>query len=286
MKIYKSIFSFICCTMLCISMTCVPVAATSDLSDYNTDSSTGWNFKVNKDHRGSKYNLYTFASTDIKSLYSSDLSSAISLWGSKISMAETTQSGYGVITTMNKPTSDTIASAQVNCYVSNAHSVNDFTITINTALYDSYSTTMKKKILAHEIGHLYGLGHFNDTSKIMNPTAATTMAITSTDLYGMDVCTHNHTHTSTTYYSYSRYSGTQHIARCSTCKAFIYQNHSLNGSVCTKCGYPYAKSIDDYEDFDEQDNDNVEVDDMPQDEFEYEDDMTDIYDTPFVYYEN
>lgn len=289
MKINKTFFSFLFCAIISYSLICTNVSADScgDLKDYYTDNTSGWSLRSSKLHRGTKSCKYKYASDDVKKAFSKDMEGAISLWGSHISMSETTASGYGYIRTENNDGSASIAKTGGMTFVeTTGHYNNEFTIIINTALYSKKTDTLKQKVLAHEIGHVYGLDHFSDVNKIMNPSLQATGSITSSEFNGMDTCTHNHTHTATTYYSYSGYSANQHIARCSTCKAYTYQNHVMNGKVCAKCGYPYANSINDYEDFDGQDNDNVEVDDMPQGEFEYEDEITYSDDTPFVYDEN
>lgn len=239
MKFNKKIFSFFCCLVVCLSITCTPVYAVNDLNDYNTDTTSGWSLKSSKSHRGSKVNHYKYASTDIEKTYSSDFDNAISLWGTNISLSKTTSTGYGVITTENNDSSTAVATTSGLTYsTSIGHYNSAFTITINTAKYDKKTATLKKYALAHEIGHVYGLSHFSDTSKIMNPSLSTSMTISTTDLAGLKTCTHAHTHTKSTTYTYESYSNLRHKSRCKTCKAYILENHSFNtNNVCKLCGY-------------------------------------------------
>ena len=233
----KTLSLFIICIIIFPFMFGHNVSA-GDLDDYYTDSTSGWTLKDSKSHRGSKGNLYHYSSTSVKSSYASDFSSAVSLGGGYISMSETTSSEYGIITTENNESSNAVATTGGLTYTSSTGHYNDsFLITINKAKYDDKSANLKALALAHEIGHVYGLSHFDDSTKLMNPSLVSAMTVSSSDKYGMTVCTHSHTHSSA--FSYNSYSNLRHKKRCTTCKAYTLESHSWDssGTVCTDCGY-------------------------------------------------
>lgn len=234
------IFTFIFSLTLIISMMSLTIYAASDFDSYYTDSSSGWALKDLKHHRGSKTNSYSFSSTSVKETYAADLSGAISLWGTKISMSETATTGYGVITIQDNESSNAVATTSGLSYnTTTGHTTNAFTITINKPNYDNKTSSLKQKALAHEIGHVYGLDHFSDTSKIMNSSLVSTMTISTSDSAGMNLCTHAHTHGTTTTYTYENYSNLRHKQRCSTCGIYTLENHVWNAAstACTVCGY-------------------------------------------------
>lgn len=284
MKIIKNFCCFVLSATVCLSLICTTVSAACYMTGYQTDSTSGWT--LYSTHRGSIVSDYKFFNSEIKNRYSSDMKTSIAMWGSHISMEETSVSGYGTITVVNDQSSGAYATTYPygDGY---GHTGENYKIAINQANYDDAYPSIKKVVLAHEIGHVYGLNHYNDRSKIMNPEALSFMTISDSEFAGIDACTHRDSHTSFTYVGYS---GSYHIARCTHCKAYTYQAHyySSSSNACVKCGYPYrsAMGIDDCEDYDEQNNDNVEVDNVPQVEFEYEDEMTNLYGTPFVNDEN
>lgn len=224
--------------MLCFSSLFSSVYATNDLEEYNTDNVSGWTLKNSKAHRGSKGYLYKYESDTVKEKYSSDFVSAIDMWGNRINMTETSLTGYGVFSVQNDSSSTAVATTSGLKYNDSiGHYYDSFTITINSARYDNKDSSLRTKALAHEIGHLYGLTHFSDTSKIMNPSLASTMSITTTDANGLNTCTHSHTHSDSTSYTYERYSNLRHKSRCSTCKAYKYENHLWGSNdTCSLCG--------------------------------------------------
>ena len=108
---------------------------------------------------------------------------------------------------------------------------------------ESLSDTVKAKIIAHEIGHAYGLGHTIQSNHIMYGTGSDTWKasayVTSQDIWGMKVVTHAHMHNPATITGqYYLLDDTYHQVLCSSCKALILQAHTYNlYNICTRCGY-------------------------------------------------
>ncbi|MCL2054275.1 MAG: M10 family metallopeptidase domain-containing protein [Oscillospiraceae bacterium] len=210
------------------------------LNDLETDTTTGWAFLSNKEHSGVKAYTYNYASSSVKDTYSSDVLSGISAWGTCISMSEKEKSPTGTFTVSNNPSSSSIAESKVTSNASTKHVIS-WTITINSAKYPDGTTAednkKKRMVIAHEIAHTYGLGHFSDTSKAMNPTYNSKMSVSDTDKAGIQTLTHEHKHDTKTSYTFKNYSNLRHTKRCNTCKTYVYENHNWDTSnMCKDCG--------------------------------------------------
>lgn len=232
----KRFLSSILAALFVISLS-VPIVYASDISSFLTDTTTGWTKYDSNGHMGTKNTSYTYASNAVRTAYSEYVDAGIALWGSRITCTETssTRAITGSFTVSNMDHSATAVTEAEN--TSNHRSF--WKITIYSQNFDSDDKTDagRYRTIAHEIGHVYGLHHVSNSSKIMYGTYNASKNVTSTDKAGMDVMTHSHTHSSSTSYTYNGYNGQQHKKRCSTCLAYSLENHTLNSNnVCTKCG--------------------------------------------------
>jgi len=187
-----------------------------DISTFQTDDITRWN-KLGVGHMGSTTTTYRYESNTVKTNYSSYVVNGIMLWGTNISCTENNSSTIGLF----KVSSDNIgatASTELTYYTSTNH-VATWAITIYSNSFDSNTTEEKNNTIAHEIGHVYGLAHVNNSSQIMY-YACFPKSVTSYDLDGMNVMTHVHTHSGSYPISYEQYTNTSHKVRCNTCRAY------------------------------------------------------------------
>lgn len=120
-------------------------------------------------------------------------------------------------------------------YDSNYH-INRWTMTIVHHSIASLSSSGKSKIIAHEIGHIAGLGHVENASSIMNYNYSSSMGVRTQDRRGMEVCTHQHTHSGSYSKTYEPYSASGHKTRCTYCKAYSLDVHVFVNKRCTFCG--------------------------------------------------
>lgn len=175
--------------------------------------------------------------------YHERLTEGKNMWGSNISFQR--------VSSLSSANVECNASANFPSYSANAFAVTTYpggdtvpfhnkkyTLTVNNATFLSLSDFEKKLVYAHEIGHVYGLGHVNITSQIMYPNKPlSTMGIRAADLRGMKWMTHTHecsSSTSSTYNTYEWQDTTLHRKRCVSCKSYICEAHT-DGLTCTLC---------------------------------------------------
>ena len=142
-------------------------AYASSIADWRTDSETGW-VKWHNRHMGTKYTTYSYESASTKAKYKAYVEAGIDKWGVTIDCSEVTTGAMGLIKEdiyYDPPGSASVQSS----YDANKH-ITSWVLTIYEALfpYDnsgtgaSASAAGKNNTIAHEIGHVYGLGEITD----------------------------------------------------------------------------------------------------------------------------
>ena len=124
--------------------------------------------------------------------------------------------------------------------------VTQWTMHIRKELFSQNTTYSDHRIInliAHEIGHVYGLDHYyengsdSNSMNIMNHTSGNVRYIRDIERIAMQVVTHQHTHTDSfeilesTHPNYA----TSHKAVCSSCKTYRYEAHTYTHPCQTKC---------------------------------------------------
>ena len=146
------------------------------------------------------------------------------MWGTYISCTEGNSSSKGTITV--SALDNGANAATLPSYNASNHHITNWTITIYSTNFNGNTTNGKNRTIAHEIGHVYGLGHVSFSSQIMYHTYSETKNVTSYDKAGMNVMTHTHTHTGSYSITLEQYSTFTHKVRCNTCKAYYLSNCS------------------------------------------------------------
>ena len=201
-------------------------AYASSIADWRTDSETGWVKWYNR-HMGTKYTTYSYESASTKAKYKADVDAGIAKWGVAINCQEVATGAMGLIKEDIYYDPPGSASVQTS-YDANKH-ITSWVLTIYSALfpYDNSGTGApasaagKNNTIAHEIGHVYGLGEISNSSQIMYGTYSETKTVTLNDRRGMHVMTHQHQHNaSTSYIILTSYYNT-HDQRCLGCCAIV-----------------------------------------------------------------
>ena len=171
---------------------------------------------ANRPHMAKKSTSYKFQNSTVLSKYQSLVESGINLWGSTITCTYNPSSTTGLIDTISGNQSYT-ALATISSNLTTRH-ITSWKITIASATFDPNTTAGKIRTIAHEIGHVYGLGHVSHTTQIMYGTYSASKNVTVYDRNGMNVMTHTDTHPTRTLEQGVNF---HHYTRCNTCKAAL-----------------------------------------------------------------
>ncbi len=236
-KMKSRLFGWVLAFVLCFSFSGSKVEAASLARTSANTSVSGWAYSTQSGHMGVKTSNYTFDSSTTYNTYSTYLSNGIALWGTNISMGYTSQSTAKGLIIASDAASDATASTLVVSVDSNGHRTK-FTITIYSVNFlGSYTNVNgRNRTIAHEIGHAYGLGDISQSSNIMYGSYSTLKQVTTQDIWGMKVVTHQHNHSSSTTGTYSQLNASYHNVVCSSCYGIYKQDHSYVNGICSKCG--------------------------------------------------
>lgn len=205
---------------------------------YVCDSSTGWKYSTQNFHMDSKNTSYYIYSESLRTAYKGYFEGGVGEWGNNVSVSYSS-SGRGYITEELDYSETRIASVKTN---GNSNGITtSWVLTINKVEYDKLSSDGKEKIMAHELGHVYGLGDLYGNAnynKIMCYGYNHLMTVTADDIMGMKVVTGVHRHTGSYSKEYEMISLTNHKARCTTCKTYYIESHTGSG-YCSKCGFSW-----------------------------------------------
>lgn len=224
--------------LLLVSAQAIFACATGRL----TDPSTGWSFGFpeNYTHAGTRSMTYYYNNSKGTS-YATYFEQGKKMWGSKISLSRVSSSVSPsielIVWDIFSFPYDFRANATTEPYSKPPPShYKRWKILVNQENFDPLSSYQKNAVMAHEIGHAYGLGHVNSASQIMYSfTPSSSTKVRSEDLRGMILMTHERSCSSaTSENTYERVDNSRHKKRCKACKSFVYEFHN-NGHYCSLC---------------------------------------------------
>jgi len=260
-----------------------------DYTGYEPEDDAGFKLHPDKNnrHMGSEYTSYSFSDQSVyyegveiePDSYEDLIESAEAMWVDKgkeisgnndyqiIDMEDLESGGMGTIQLVDYPYKRSPARTRVK-WISDPDTdylITEWTLYINVARFEErnddgtyrYDIETKRNIIAHEIGHIFGLGHAEDTGQIMYESfkineetgkiKSGTEEITESDIQGMEICTENfetimaaddeycsqiYSHSGG--YFFKEHSFTSELVVVGTeeiCKKEVY--------TCSDCGYSY-----------------------------------------------
>lgn len=233
--------NIIAVTVVILALTAICFgAAALDLSEVDPNTAiSGWAFSSQPGHMGTKNLTYSYYDSTVLSAYSTFVDGGIALWGDNINMTYTSDpSEAGLVFYKIDLPSKATASTQVISYDSQTEHRTKCVIYIYSDYFDSNVTDGKYRTIAHELGHVYGLGDMTSfANHIMYAAYSTTKNVTSDDIWGMKVVTHAHIHGTLFMGTYEVVNASYHDITCSSCYGKIRRVHSPNGFGVCACGY-------------------------------------------------
>lgn len=221
------------CSVLIIFISSNVYAHTTELSGGNTDSTCKFQLMSNGAHMGTSSTSFYYTPAIIEFDYSSNVNSASYSWAGYIYVGKNDNSS-NYITSQYWSYGTVYAAALAPSTVPHDTS---WYIKIYYNYFDALSSTQRSRVLAHEMGHIFGLMHVPYSSVLMYSTYQDPLPSPQTqDKWGIRNCTHSHiTHSFTLTENIG--SPTHHKVRCSVCNGFYYDTHDFINGECTECGY-------------------------------------------------
>lgn len=228
MKKYISFFLLVLIIVFSLNLVS---AHTNDIDSGVYDSTSKFKLLGDTLHLGATSSTYYFSPWELYDTYYANMSAASSAWGAYLSVSFDDESDNYVWRTTSS--SSIMAAATTPSY---SHD-NEWNLLIYSDNFDSISSTQKKYVLAHELGHAWGLSHVMYTTSIMYPYYQSPMpAPTTQDINGIRNC--NHTHTTHSFTIFDDYGSTiYHKTRCSSCFGYYLEPHNMVEGECIECGY-------------------------------------------------
>lgn len=195
----------------------------------------GWKLRDRNSIRGSKKYTYSFDSSTLSGVLSEYLNEAIAMWGGEISLTKASASSNADLMIGVAPISQTKA---VDSTIRSSNGkIISATITVNISSFSNLSNAQRIRIMARELGRVYGLDFVSDNStRIMSSNLSSTASVTSMDKCGIRYVTGAHAIHS--YGTWLDSSSTYHTKVCSTCKGILHESHTANSTgKCPVCGH-------------------------------------------------